>query len=47
MLPFLLAVIGFAGLVCALVGDGVWDAASWAALGILVAVIAWQGLRGD
>jgi hypothetical protein len=39
-MPFLLAAIGFAGLICALLGDGWWDAASWGALGMLVAIIA-------
>jgi hypothetical protein len=46
-LPFLLAAIGFAGLICALVGDGWWDAASWAALSALVALIVWCSRRGS
>lgn len=45
-LPFLLAAIGLAGLICALVGDGWWDAASWGALGALVALIVWCSRRG-
>jgi hypothetical protein len=40
-MPFLLAAIGFAGLICALIGDGWWNAASWAALGMLVALVIW------
>lgn len=32
--PLLIAVISLVGLVSALVGDGGWDALSWAALGI-------------
>jgi len=32
--PLLIAVVSSVGLVSALLGDGVWDALSWAALGI-------------
>lgn len=39
--PLLLAGSSLAGLVLALLGDGPWDAASWLALGVPVAVIAW------
>ncbi|ELX08614.1 hypothetical protein Jab_2c06690 [Janthinobacterium sp. HH01] len=43
--PILLAVLTIAGLVCALVGDGVWDLASAVALAIPVLTGAWHGLR--
>lgn len=43
--PILLAALTIAGLVCALVGDGVWDLASAVALGIPVLTGAWYGLR--
>lgn len=39
--PALLAVASGAGLVSALVGDGVWDMLSWFALGAPLAVIVW------
>lgn len=32
--PLLIAVLSIIGLVSALVGDGVWDALSWASLGL-------------
>jgi hypothetical protein len=38
-IPTLLAIIGAIGLLAALLGDGLWDALSWLALGALVAVI--------
>jgi hypothetical protein len=37
-MPLLLALISLVGLVSALLGDGAWDALSWLALGIPVAV---------
>ena len=37
--PLALAVLSLVGLVSALVGDGPWDALSWVALGIPLAVI--------
>lgn len=37
-IPALLACIGFAGLISALIGDGPWDIASWLCLTLLVAV---------
>jgi O-antigen/teichoic acid export membrane protein len=43
--PIVLGVLTIVGLVSALVGDGVWDALSALALGIVVAVGAWYGLR--
>ncbi|HEX8478821.1 MAG TPA: hypothetical protein VF663_10835 [Telluria sp.] len=43
--PIMLGVLTIFGMVSALVGDGVWDALSALALGIVVAVGAWHGLR--
>ncbi|MCL4244087.1 MAG: hypothetical protein KJ002_03005 [Candidatus Dadabacteria bacterium] len=39
--PIILALISMAGLIAALVGDGVWDVVSWIALGYIVAVTVW------
>ncbi|WAC25302.1 hypothetical protein [Blastomonas sp. SL216] len=39
--PLLILVIGLAGLVIALTGDGWRDAASWAALSAPVAAVIW------
>jgi len=39
--PVLLAVLTAVGLVSALVGDGIWDFASWMLLGIPVALALW------
>ncbi|MDR1661089.1 MAG: hypothetical protein LBR95_01470, partial [Azoarcus sp.] len=39
--PVLLGVSSFVGLVSALLGDGAWDALSWATLFVPVAVVAW------
>ncbi len=38
----ILAVVTFCGLLSALLGDGIWDAASWCALSIPLAVILWK-----
>lgn len=40
--PAALAAVSCAGLLAALIGDGTWDALSWAALAVPVAI----GLRG-
>lgn len=40
-IPLLLAAASIAGLVIALTGDGLRDAASWAALGIPVLAVVW------
>lgn len=40
-IPLLLAIISIAGLVVALTGDGLRDAAAWLALAIPVAAVAW------
>jgi len=37
----ILALISMAGLIAALVGDGLLDVVSWIALGYIVAVVAW------
>ena len=39
--PLLLAIVSIAGLVVALTGDGLRDAASWAALAIPVFAVGW------
>ena len=39
--PLLLALVSFVGLVVALTGDGLRDAASWAALAIPVFTVGW------
>jgi hypothetical protein len=41
LLPTLIAIVSGAGLVFALVGDGIWDAASWLGLGLPVAIALW------
>ena len=43
--PAALAVASGAGLISALLGDGIWDMLSWFALGAPLAVIAWFGAR--
>ncbi len=40
-IPLLLALASVAGLVIALTGDGLRDAASWAALAIPVVAVGW------
>jgi hypothetical protein len=44
--PLALAAIIIAGLVSALVGDGIWDAVSWIALGTPLATLAALISRG-
>jgi len=39
--PLVLAVLSAVGLVSALLGDGVWDALSWLALGLPVLLIGY------
>jgi hypothetical protein len=39
--PLLLAVLSAFGLVLALLGDGVWDAASWLLLTTPIAAVVW------
>jgi hypothetical protein len=38
----ILATVTFCGLLSALLGDGIWDAASWCALSIPLIVIVWK-----
>ena len=40
-IPLLLALVSIVGLVVALTGDGLRDAASWAALAIPVLAVGW------
>ena len=43
--PLVIAIVSTVGLISALVGDGWWDAASWAALGLpvlLYLVFIWR-----
>ena len=44
--PILLGVLSAIGLTTALVGDGLWDIASWLCLGLPVAVSLWYGGGG-
>ena len=44
--PILLGVLTAIGLLSALLGDGLWDAVSWIALGIPTLVCVWFGWRG-
>ncbi len=39
--PIVLGVLSAVGLVAALLGDDVWDAVSWLALGLPCVVMAW------
>jgi hypothetical protein len=39
--PVLIALITIAGLLAALLGDGIWDAVSWLALSVPIAVVMW------
>lgn len=43
--PLLIGMASVAGLVSALVGDGVWDAVSWAALSLPLVIGLWFTLR--
>jgi len=43
--PIALAIVTAVGLLSALLGDAIWDALSWFALGAPVAVGAWFGWR--
>ncbi|PAY07128.1 hypothetical protein CK489_15075 [Bradyrhizobium sp. UFLA03-84] len=43
--PLVIAIVSTVGLISALVGDGLWDAVSWAALGLpvlLYLVFIWR-----
>jgi len=41
MIPALIAVLSAFGLVSALVGDDLWDLASWLTLALPIAVVLW------
>ena len=43
--PLLLGLLSAAGLVSALLADGIWDTLSWAALAVPVGVCGWFSLR--
>lgn len=45
LVPATVAVASCAGLVSALLGDGLWDGLSWLALSVPVAVVVWFALR--
>lgn len=45
-IPALLALVTSCGLLSALLGDGLWDALSWIALAIPLAVLAWYLVQG-
>ncbi len=48
MLPTLIAMLGFAGLFAALLGDGWWDVAAWLGLGLPALLSVWAlTRRGD
>ena len=44
-IPFALGIVSAIGLVVALVGDDLWDAAGWSALAIPVLVTVWCWCR--
>lgn len=43
--PLVVGVLSLIGLVAALIGDGLWDAVSWATLLPPVAVVIWAWTR--
>lgn len=45
-IPILLGVLSTVGLISALLGDDIWDALSWIALGVPCAVILWYWFGG-
>jgi hypothetical protein len=44
--PFVVGVLSVAGLLAALIGDGIWDAISWAALLPPIALCGYFIVRG-
>jgi len=44
-IPALLAAVSIFGLISALLGDGIWNALSWGALGVPLLVIAYFSLK--
>lgn len=45
LMPLIIAVVSSAGLLFALIGDGLWDYLSWLALGLPVAIGLWFSNR--
>jgi hypothetical protein len=43
--PLVIGVISFAGLLSALIGDHIFDAASWIGLGIPTVLVCWYAFR--
>lgn len=43
--PAVIAVASLVGLIAALLGDGAFDAVSWLALGVPLAVVAWAMVK--
>jgi hypothetical protein len=43
--PALMGLLSLVGLLSALLGDHLWDALSWATLGITLLVITWYSAR--
>jgi hypothetical protein len=43
LVPAVIAVVSGAGLLSALLGDGLWDAVSWLTLAVPIAVAGWFG----
>ena len=43
--PILLGLASAIGLLCALLGDGVWDVVSWVTLGVQLAIVIWYAAR--
>lgn len=41
VVPAVVAVLSLFGLVAALIGDGLWDAAGWLTLGVSIGVLIW------
>lgn len=39
--PLIVGLLSLVGLVAALLGDGVWDAAGWITIGVSVVVLVW------
>jgi hypothetical protein len=44
-IPALLAILMAGGLIAGLLGDGIWDATSWIALAVPLALIVWRTLK--
>ena len=44
-IPLALALLSFGGLICGLLGDGIWDVLSCIAVGLPPALAAWYALK--